>query len=45
MPVNVLSEQVEMISLLSSGDAPFMTNNPRGIKNRPNKLKHYVSLK
>lgn len=45
MPVNVLSEQVEMISLLSSGDAAFMANNPRGIKKEAKQVKTLCIIK
>lgn len=36
---NILFEYVEMISLLSSGDAAFLPKNPRNIKKRPKKIK------
>ena len=44
MYINILSEQTEMINLLTSGDATFVTNT-RGIKTRASKLKHYIIFK
>lgn len=45
MRINVLSDQVETISLLSSGEAALMTNSPRGIQKREEKIKIPSSLK